>query len=110
MYFVQLRNLKEYDKNLLKRFDQVLKSLHSSSRFFTPEFIRKYLNLDIDDSYNLLFRARDIGIVYTVEGVKCTNCGSIYKNNTLGQCPKCHSQNSKAGYYFTTNSYQRVMQ
>lgn len=109
MYFVQLMNLKEYDKSFLIRFDQVLKSLHSSSRYFTPEFIKQQLDINLDDSFDLLFKARTIGIVHTVDATKCIKCGKISNKGHLGHCLSCNSQHLKSGYYFTTEAHQHTL-
>jgi len=109
MYFVQLRNLREFDYSLLKNFDNMLKSLHSSSQYITPQQIQRDLNITKDDSFKLLFRARDIGVVNTVKVSKCVQCGRTTKTRGLTKnCPRCDSSNLKNGYYFTTEAYKYI--
>lgn len=109
MYFVQLRNLKEYDRSLLYNFDCILRSLHSSSQYFTPQQIQSYLNLSSEDSFKLLFRARDIGVISTIEVSKCIQCGRLLKINILNKsCPECKSCSLKNGYFFTTESHNKI--
>ncbi|MBO8177126.1 MAG: hypothetical protein H0Z31_06695 [Bacillus sp. (in: Bacteria)] len=108
MYFVNLRYLKNYDRELVKALDTLLVSFHSSSELFTPKRVGKNLNISIDLSYQLLLRARDLGVVDTIFVKKCSNCGRIYKlKKSIEACTICQNSNFKEGYYFTTDLHQK---
>ncbi|SOC16589.1 hypothetical protein SAMN05880501_10934 [Ureibacillus xyleni] len=105
MYFVQLRNIEGYDKSVVYKLDSILKNLHSSAQFFTPNYIQRHLGLSLDDSFDILFKARDIGIINTQKVIKCQCCGQTFRKE-VNECTKCMSHQLKKGYYFSTDVYR----
>lgn len=106
MYFVQLRNIEGYDKSVVCKLDSILKNLHSSAQYFTPNYIQRHLGLSLDDSFDILFKARDIGIIYTQNVLQCQCCGKTFRKEVIG-CTNCKSAQFKKGYYFSTDVYRR---
>lgn len=110
MYFVNLRYIKKYDKELLNSLDSLLMNFHSSAEFFTPLRVGRALNISKDLSYQLLLSARDVGVVDTLFVKKCSTCGKIIKSKpTFEVCPVCQNNKFKEGYYFTTDLYRKEL-
>lgn len=107
MYFVQLRNLEGYDKSVVYKLDSLLKNLNSSAQYFTPKYIQKHLGLSLDESFDILFKARNIGVVNTQQVQQCKHCGKAFRV-TIDQCTSCKSNYFKQGYYFTTDIYRAI--
>ena len=108
MYFVNLRYLNNYNKDLIRAFDSLLVSFHSSSELFTPLRVGKSLNISKELSYQLLLSARDVGVVNTVYVKKCSSCGQIFKSKYMNDnCATCQSHSLKEGYFFTTDLHHK---